>query len=179
VRRLTDHKGFNLGARRVTISTVGIVPAIRRLTREGTQVGLAVSLHAPTDELRESLVPLARKYPLPELMSACRDYAERTGRRVTFEYALIEGLNDSRKHAARLASLLEGLLCHVNLIPLNPVPDSPWQPSSADRVRAFHQALRGRGVNATTRLRRGMDIEAGCGQLRSRRLRVESTADCV
>jgi 23S rRNA (adenine2503-C2)-methyltransferase len=179
VQRLTDPRGFNLGARRITISTVGIVPAIRRLTREGSQVGLAVSLHAATDELRESIVPLARKYPLRELMSACRDYVERTGRRVTFEYALIEGLNDSRKDAGRLVSLLEGLLCHVNLIPLNPVPDSPWQPSSVERVRAFHQALRGRGVNVTTRLRRGMDIEAGCGQLRSRRLRVASPADCV
>jgi 23S rRNA (adenine2503-C2)-methyltransferase len=179
VQRLTDPRGFNLGARRITISTVGIVPAIRRLTREGSQVGLAVSLHAPTDELRESLVPLARKYPLRELMSVCRHYVERTGRRVTLEYALIEGLNDSRKDAARLVSLLEGLTCHVNLIPLNPVPDSPWQPSPVDQVRAFHRELRGRGVNVTTRLRRGMDIEAGCGQLRSRHLSVATSEDCV
>lgn len=179
VQRLTDPRGFNLGARRLTISTVGIVPTIRRLSREGSQVGLAVSLHAPTDQLRESLIPLARKYPLEELMSVCRDYVERAGRRVTFEYALIEGLNDARKDALRLASLLDGLLCHVNLIPLNPVEDSPWQASPVERVRAFHQTLRGRRVNVTTRLRRGMDIEAGCGQLRSRRLRLSSAGDCL
>jgi len=179
VRTLTNPLGLNLGARRITISTVGVVPAIKRLKHEDSQVGLAVSLHAPTDGLRQSLIPLAGKYPLHELISACRDYVNYTGRRVTFEYALISGLNDSMEHAAQVAGLLKGLLCHVNLIPLNPSTDSAWQASSAERVRAFQRELRKRGVNATTRLRRGLDIEAGCGQLRSGHVSAMGAQDCV
>lgn len=168
IETLNDSRGFNLGARRITISTVGIAPGIERLAQERLQVGLAVSLHAPEDSLRDSLVPINRRYPLKALMAACNNYVKCTGRRVTFEYALAQDVNDSRQQAAQLASLLEGLLCHVNLIPLNPIPDSPWQASSKERVRIFHQELTGLGIKSTVRLRRGMEIEAGCGQLRSR-----------
>jgi 23S rRNA (adenine2503-C2)-methyltransferase len=168
VETLTDPRGFNLGARRITISTVGIIPGIERLSHEKQQVGLAVSLHAPSDELRRTLVPVARRYPLRELIGACRSYVEHTGRRVTFEYALLDGLNDSSQHARDLATLLDGLLCHVNLIRANPVPESAWRGSPRKRVRAFHQELSHLGVNSTIRLGRGIEIEAGCGQLRSR-----------
>ena len=168
VETLTDARGYDLGARRITISTVGILPGIERLSREKLQVGLAVSLHAPADDLRQSLVPIARQYPLPDLLSACRAYVKRTGRRVTFEYALVDDLNDSQEQARQLAGLLRGLLCHVNLIPLNPTPDSSWQPSAMGKVLAFHQELQHLRINSTVRLRRGIDIEAGCGQLRSR-----------
>jgi len=176
VETLNDPRGFNLGARRMTISTVGVVPGIDRLSKEPLQVGLAVSLHAPTDRLRRKLVPIARRYPMGELMAACRRYVERTGRRITFEYALLQGINDSLEQATLLADLLSGLLCHVNLIPLNPTADSPWEPSSPDQVRAFHRELRRRGINSTIRLRRGIGIEAGCGQLRSRRPATETEA---
>ena len=169
VRTLTDSRGYNLGARRITISTVGIVPGIERLAGEGLQVGLAISLHAPNDDLRQSLVSIARRYPLSDVLDACRSYVEHTGRRVTFEYPLVHDLNDSLKLARQLAHLLAGLLCHVNLIPLNPTADSGWQPSPPDRVRAFHGELQRLAINSTIRLRRGIDIEAGCGQLRSRR----------
>jgi 23S rRNA (adenine2503-C2)-methyltransferase len=168
IETLHDPRGYNLGARRMTVSTVGIVPGIERLSRERLQIGLAVSLHAPEDDLRNTLVPINRRYPLKELMAACQDYVKLTGRRVTFEYALAQGVNDSRQQAVQLARLLDGLLCHVNLIPVNPIPHSPWQASSKERVQVFHGELSSRGVNSTVRLRRGIEIEAGCGQLRSR-----------
>lgn len=165
---LHDPEGFALGARRFTISTVGIVPGIERLSQERLQVGLAVSLHAANDALREQLVPVNRRYPLPMLMDACRQYVARTNRRVTFEYALIERVNDEPSQARELAHLLAGLLCHVNLIPLNPCPGSPYRPSPRERVVAFQQTLRRAGVPTTLRLGRGIEISAGCGQLRSR-----------
>jgi 23S rRNA (adenine2503-C2)-methyltransferase len=168
IETLTDSRGLNLGARRITISTVGVVPGIERLSRESLQVGLAVSLHAPDDSLRNTLVPINRHYPLKDLVAACRGYVKRTGRRVTFEYALTQGVNDSRQQAAQLASLLYGVLCHVNLIPLNPVPQSAWQASSKERVRIFQEELSSLGIGNTVRLRRGIEIGAGCGQLRSR-----------
>lgn len=168
IETLNHHWGFNLGARRITLSTVGLLPGIERLSREKLQVGLAVSLHAPTDELRDQLVPINRRYPLAELMAACRHYVERTGKRISFEYALMDGVNDSLEQARQLAGLLEGLLCHVNLIPLNPVADSPYQPSPKERVLAFEAELRRLGIPTTLRVRRGIDIQAGCGQLRQR-----------
>lgn len=169
VETLHDPQGFNLGARRMTISTAGVVPGIERLAGEALQVGLAISLHAPTDALRRKLVPISSRYPLGQLMAACERYVKCTGRRVTFEYALIQGVNDSLEQARLLAALLSGLLCHVNLIPLNPTADSEWQPSSPVQVSAFNEELRGSRINSTVRVRRGMSIEAGCGQLRSRR----------
>ncbi len=166
IRILNDPQGFNLGARRMTVSTVGIAPGIERLSREELEVGLAISLHAPTDELRNRLVPVNRKYPLSALIKACRGYTERTHRRVTFEYALIDGINDSPTQADTLASLLQNLLCHVNLIPINPVPELPYRPATHEAILAFERRLRERGINATLRISRGADIQAGCGQLR-------------
>jgi 23S rRNA (adenine2503-C2)-methyltransferase len=152
----------------VTVSTVGLVPGIRRLAEEGLPVNLAVSLHAADAELRDRLVPVNRRYPLGELLPAVRGYAAKTGRRVTIEYALIDGVNDSVEQARRLAALLEGLLCHVNLIPLNPTPGVALQPSPREKVDAFRSELEWAGIPATVRMRRGIDIEAGCGQLRRR-----------
>lgn len=168
IETLNDGRGFALGARRFTLSTVGIVPVIQRLSWEQLQVGLAVSLHAPTDRLRDKLVPLNRRYPLRQLMAACREYVQRTGRRITFEYALMEGINDSLEQARRLGRLLEGLTCHVNLIPLNPIVESPYQPSSRKAALAFQKELERQKVPTTMRVGRGVDIQAGCGQLRGK-----------
>ncbi len=170
IEALTHDEGFNLGARRITISTVGLVPGIRRLAEEGMQIGLAVSLHAPTDELRDKLVPINRRYPLTQLMAACRHYVERVGRRISFEYALINGINDSPEQARQLAHLVDGLFCHVNLIPLNRVHESPYQPSSQGRILAFQAELNRLKVPSTLRVERGVDIRAGCGQLRCQRM---------
>ncbi|MGC9332684.1 MAG: 23S rRNA (adenine(2503)-C(2))-methyltransferase RlmN [Anaerolineae bacterium] len=170
---LTDERGYNLGARRITLSTVGLVPGIRRLAAEDLAINLAVSLHAATDALRDRLVPFNRKYPLGELMAAIREYVAGSGRRVTFEYALIDGVNDSLEQAQDLADLLAGILCHVNLIPLNPTPGSPLQPSPREQVDAFRQELQWANIPVTVRMRRGIDIEAGCGQLRQRQTNIE------
>ena len=170
VDRLTDPAGFNLGARRITISTVGLVPAIRRYADEQRQTPLAISLHAATDEERGRLLPVNRRWPLAELMDACRYYIEKTGRRLTFEWALIAGENDTEEQAHRLGELLRGLLCHVNLIPLNPTAGYGGAPSSPERVARFQAILGQYGVSSTVRVRRGIDIQAGCGQLRDRHI---------
>ncbi|HEY8497176.1 MAG TPA: 23S rRNA (adenine(2503)-C(2))-methyltransferase RlmN [Limnochordales bacterium] len=167
--RLMNHPlGFGLGARRLTISTVGIVPRIRDLAREVLQVGLAVSLHAADDETRDLLVPINQRYPIAELMAAVRDYVEQTHRRVTFEYVLLRGVNDSPADARKLAGLLEGLLCHVNLIPFNPVPETGFERPEAAVIKRFQDELTKRGIPATVRRSRGSDIDAACGQLRRR-----------
>ena len=171
VDRLTDEWGLNLGARKITISTVGLVPAIRRYADEQRQTPLAVSLHAATDEERDKLIPVNRKWPIAELMAACRYYVEKTGRRLTFEWALIEGENDTIEQAQALGQLLRGMLCHVNLIPLNPTQGYSGGPSSRERVEAFQEELARHGVSSTVRVRRGIDIQAGCGQLRDRVIR--------
>lgn len=168
IETLHDSQGFNLGARRITVSTIGLVPDIEKLSRESLPVGLAVSLHAPKDDLRDRLVPINRRYGLDALLAACRRYVERTGRRLSFEYVLIDGLNDSPQLAQELAWRLKGLLCHVNLIPLNPVEGCTYRPSPRPRVEAFQKELARAGINATVRLGRGIDIQAGCGQLRAR-----------
>jgi len=165
---LNDHEGFNLGARSFTISTVGIIPGIERFTEEDSQVNLAISLHAGDDELRTRLVPINARYPLGPLMASCRAYVRKTHRRVTFEIALIDGVNDSTDDAHKVAKLLAGLLCHVNLIPLNPIPSSTFRPSPRERVDAFAQDLINAGINTTVRMGRGVKISAGCGQLRGR-----------
>jgi 23S rRNA (adenine2503-C2)-methyltransferase len=180
IETLNDARGFGLGARRITLSTVGVVPGIQRLSREKLQVGLAVSLHAPTDRLRDKLAPLNQRYPLRQLMAACRDYGQNTGRRISFEYALVEGINDSLKQASELGRLLQDSLlkvhcpCHVNLIPLNPTAGSRYQPSSRKMALAFQRKLKRQGVPTTMRVGRGIDIQAGCGQLRGRESRVTS-----
>jgi len=168
ISNLNDPRGFGLGARRFTISTAGVVPGIKRLARRSRGVGLAVSLHAPDDALRDELVPINRKYPLRKLLSASKFYTENVGRRVTFEYALIQGVNDSDGHASRLAKLLQRLLCHVNLIPLNPTSGCAYKPSSPDRVLRFRNLLARERIQTTVRARRGLNISAGCGQLRGR-----------
>ena len=170
VLNLNDREGLALGARRFTISTVGIVPGIERMARESLAVGLAVSLHAPDNELRDQLVPINRRYPLERLLQAVRFYIERSGRRVTFEYALIKGVNDSDQHAAKTVALLSGLLCHVNLIPMNPTPHCTLEPSERERVVRFQEILVQGRIQTTVRLRRGSEIQAGCGQLRERHL---------
>jgi 23S rRNA (adenine2503-C2)-methyltransferase len=166
MRRLTDPEAFGLGARHITLSTVGLVPMIDRMADEGLQIGLAVSLHAPNDPLRTQLAPVNKAYPLDELLAAVERYIATTHRRVTFEYALMRGINDSRELAEELAQKIKHLLCHVNLIPLNPIPDSPFQPTSDEDTGQFAQILRGHGISTTVRLRRGIEINAGCGQLR-------------
>lgn len=168
ILNLNDREGLALGLRRFTISTAGIVPGIERMAREGLEVGLSVSLHAPDNALRNQLVPINRRYPLERLLPACRLYIERTGRRVTFEYALIQGVNDSERHAVETARLLHGLLCHINIIPVNPVAGCGYEPSSRERVLQFQETLVKHKIQTTVRLRRGVDIQAGCGQLRSR-----------
>lgn len=170
VQTLNSPHGLNLGSRHITISTAGVVPGILELAGWPWQVGLAVSLHAPSDELRDRLVPLNRRYPLKELMAACRAYTQATRRRVTFEYTLIAELNDSPAQARALAALLKGELCHVNLIPLNPIPGVTLRPSPRRRVLAFQAELQQQGIPCTVRVERGSDVDAACGQLRRREI---------
>ncbi len=171
VDRLTNEDGFNLGARKITISTVGMVPAIRRYADEQRQTPLAISLHAATDEERDKLIPVNRRWPIADIIDACHYYLEKTGRRLTFEWALIAGENDTVDEADRLGRLLKGMLCHVNLIPLNPTAGYGGQPSSPEDVERFRDTLAEYGVSSTVRVRRGIDIQAGCGQLRDRVVR--------
>ena len=167
VRWLIDRDGLDLRARGVTISTVGLPGAIRRLAGEGLQIGLTVSLHAPDDELRRQLIPTAGGVTLDGLVEASSDYVERTGRRVTFAYALLERLNDGPEQARRLADRIRGMRCHVNLIPYNPTAGEGLRRPSLRRVRAFQRELQAAGVNATVRIERGVEIAAACGQLRT------------
>jgi 23S rRNA (adenine2503-C2)-methyltransferase len=164
-RRLNDPQGFNFGARRFTISTVGLVPKIKRFSEDLSQANLAVSLHAATDELRDKLLPVNRVYALQVLIAACREHVRRTGRRVTFEWALIDGVNDGSEQAYALCQLVQGLNCHVNLIPLNPIHGYSGAASPATRVAAFQGILQACGLSTTIRARRGIEIDAGCGQL--------------
>jgi len=163
--RLNLQSGFNIGARRFTISTVGLVPAIRRFTSENRQYNLAVSLHAADDQLRASMLPINNKYPLDELFHAIKEYVDNTRRRITFEWAMINNINDDTDQARKLAHRLKGLLCHVNIIPLNPTRNYPGIASPRQRVLAFQAELERHGIPCTIRLRRGIDIQAGCGQL--------------
>jgi 23S rRNA (adenine2503-C2)-methyltransferase len=165
VERLNDPAGFNFGARRITLSTVGLAPMIERFAAERRQVNLAVSLHAATDELRSELLPINKKYPLAVLFEAVRKYYALTKRRVTFEWALIQGKNDTAAQARALADLAVGLPCHVNVIPLNPTRDYAGQATTRERAAAFKAALESCGLPCTIRVRRGIDINAGCGQL--------------
>ena len=160
-------KRLGIGARHITISTVGLVPQIRRFADEGLQVKLAVSLHKADDSERSALLPVNRRWPINELMDACRYYVERTNRRVTFEWAAIAGENDTVAEAQRLGRLLAGLHCHVNIIPLNPTAGYGGRPAPAPELDRFLATLRQYGVKATVRVRRGIDIDAGCGQLKT------------
>ena len=167
IHRLNDPSpgGMGIGARGITLSTVGLVPRIRQLADEGLPVTLAVSLHAPDDELRDTLVPINTRYPVQEVLDAAWEYADKTHRRVSIEYALIKGINDQAFRAEKLARLLEGELVHVNLIPLNPTPGSKWTASLPRDEAAFVRILRNRGVQVTVRDTRGREIDGACGQL--------------
>jgi 23S rRNA (adenine2503-C2)-methyltransferase len=169
LRILNSAEGFNLGARHMTVSTVGLVPAIRKLSQEPLQVNLAISLHAPTDELRNSTMPVNRKYPLQELLAACKDYIAATKRQVTFEYVLLAGVNDTEEYAHLLGRLLAPLkqFAHVNCIPVNATSASYAAPGP-DAIRAFRNILFEHGVSNSVRAERGDDIAAACGQLRTR-----------
>ena len=166
---LNSGDGFNLGARHMTVSTVGLVPAIRKLSQENLQVNLAISLHAPTDELRSKTMPINRKYPLAELLSACKDYIATTKRQVTFEYVLLAGVNDTPIYAKQLADLLAPLkqFAHVNCIPVN-VTTASYKTPGPEAIRAFRNILYERGISNSVRAERGDDIAAACGQLRTR-----------
>jgi len=166
IARLRGELG--IGARHITVSTVGLVPKILAFAELGLQVKLAISLHAATDAERSALLPVNQRFPLTELMAACRTYADKTGRRVSFEWALIAGRNDDPATAERLAALLTGLPCHVNLIPLNPTARYGGAPTALPDAAAFVDVLTRHGIPATVRVRRGIDIDAGCGQLKSK-----------
>ena len=165
VERLNDKQGFNLGARNMTVSTVGLVKGIRQLTDESLQINLAVSLHAPNDDLRSELMPVNQRFPIAELMDAVREYTDKTRRRVSFEYVLLQDTNDLPEHAHQLAHLIKGMLCHVNLIPWNPIPGTPLSRSHRERVTAFQRIIQAAGISCTVRVERGVDIAAACGQL--------------
>ena len=178
IRAINDPNGLAVGARHITLSTVGLVPQIIRLASENLQINLAVSLHAPDDETRSETMPINRRYPLDMLISTCRDYVQITGRRIFFEYVLLKDQNDSLSHADRLGELLAGLLCHVNLIPVNPTADGPYDRTESPQIKRFQNLLRRHGVPSTVRMEKGIDIDAGCGQLRDRVLATtELTAD--
>lgn len=166
LRLLTDEKGYNLSARNITVSSCGIVPRIYDLANENLPITFALSLHAPTDEERKELMPVAHRYTLAETLDACRAYFDRTGRRVTFEYSLVKGKNDSREQAMKLAKLLAGMNCHVNLIPINPVEEREYEKSDQDSIAKFKLTLEKNHINATIRKSMGSDIDAACGQLR-------------
>lgn len=166
VRMVSDENGLHISQRNVTISTCGVAPALRRLAEEGLAITPAISLHAPTDELRKQLMPVAKSFSLRELLEAADAYVEKTGRRMTFEYALIDGVNDSTSHARTLAALLRGRNCHVNLIPVNPVRERNYRRSHVKNVLQFQKTLENEGIHATIRRELGSDIDAACGQLR-------------
>jgi len=171
VETLNSKHGLELGARQITLSTSGLVPQLRQLAEESLHLELAISLHAATDELRNRLMPINRKYPLAELIPACVYYLEKTGRRPTFEYALFEGVNDSPENARETAELLKGINCAVNIIVGNPTTSREFRSSSLAQAQLFQKHLFAGGIFNTIRVSKGADIEAGCGQLRSRRLK--------
>jgi 23S rRNA (adenine2503-C2)-methyltransferase len=171
IRRWADPQTLNFSPRRVTVSTIGLVPFIERLSAEGLPVNLAVSLHAPDDDLRSQLIPINRKYPIAAVIGAARAHAQRTARRTSYEYVLLEGVNDSLQQAARLAQLVDHPRSHVNLIPMNRVEGSPLAPPSKTRIQAFQAVLQAARISTTVRATRGLDIDAACGQLRARQLR--------
>lgn len=163
---VNSKEGLNIGMRHISLSTCGLVDKIDRLAEENLQLTLSVSLHAPTDEVRSSIMPVNRRYPVAELMQACRRYFEKTGRRISFEYAMIRGVNDTPEMARLLIGRLRGIAAHVNLIPLNEVAESPLKPSTPEAVRLFQKTLEESGIPATVRRTLGSDIDASCGQLR-------------
>ncbi len=159
--------GLNIGLRHISLSTCGLVDKIDRLSDEGLPVTLSISLHAPNDTIRRQTMPIANKWSIKELLDACRRYIDKTGRRISFEYALIDGVNDSKEHANELGRLLSGMLCHVNLIPVNPIKEKNFTRSEKNTIKVFTETVETYKINATVRRRLGSDINASCGQLRA------------
>ncbi|MBY0144528.1 23S rRNA (adenine(2503)-C(2))-methyltransferase RlmN [Neobacillus niacini] len=173
--KIINHdKGLMIGARHITVSTSGIVPKIYQFADENMQINFAISLHAPNTELRSRLMPINRAYKLDDLMKSVRYYIDKTGRRISFEYGLFGGVNDSVEHAEELADLLKGLKCHVNLIPVNYVPERDYVRTPKDKIFAFEKTLKNRGINVTIRREQGHDIDAACGQLRAKERKEET-----
>lgn len=177
LRLANSPEGLNIGNRHFSLSTSGIVPQIYRLAREQIPLTLAISLHAANDPDRSSIMPVNRKYSIDKLIEACKIYTKETGRRITFEYAMIKGVNDSLKHAGELSELLKGMLCHVNLIPVNTVEETGFTKSSRESIDSFMKVLERRGIEVTVRRELGSDINAACGQLRKSAVKAERAND--
>ena len=177
VKLLSDEHGANISQRNITVSTCGIVPRMRQLADEKLQITLALSLHACNQQKRLELMPVANKYDIHEVVDACRYYFEQTGRRITFEYSLVGGVNDSSQDAEELTALLQGINCHVNLIPVNPIKERDYVQSNRAVVEAFKNKLEKNGINVTIRREMGRDIDGACGQLRKRYISAERTVD--
>jgi 23S rRNA (adenine2503-C2)-methyltransferase len=174
LKTINHEKGLNIGARHITVSTSGVVPKIYKFADEKMQINFAISLHAPTTEIRSKLMPVNRAWPLEKLMDSIRYYIETTGRRVTFEYGLFGGVNDQEEHAELLSDLIKGIKCHVNLIPVNYVLERDYVRTPRDQIFAFEKVLKKRGVNVTIRREQGHDIDAACGQLRAKERKEET-----
>lgn len=168
IEMLTDEHGLHISQRNLTVSTCGLVPRMRQLADRKLQITLALSLHASSQEKREELMPVAKRYNIEDTLEACRYYFEKTGRRVTFEYSLVSGVNDTDQDAQRLAGLIKSMNCHVNLIPVNPVKERDYVQPKAGKVRDFQNKLEKYGINVTIRREMGRDIDGACGQLRKR-----------
>lgn len=169
LKNVNDEHGINIGYRHISLSTCGVVPNIERLMKYALPITLSISLHAPTDEIRSTIMPVNNAYPVDELLAVCRKYTERTGRRISFEYSVINGVNDSEECAKILASKLKGMLCHVNLIPVNNVEENDFKKPSADKIRRFMSVIDKYNIPVTVRRELGSDISASCGQLRRQR----------
>ncbi len=167
---ISDEQGLCISQRNLTVSTCGLVPKILELAEEGLSITLAISLHAPDDALRQTMMPIARVYSIKQILEACRVYYGKTGRRLTFEYSLVKDVNDTRHHALKLAELLRGMNCHVNLIPVNPIKERKFQQSDRTNQQEFKKLLEKNGINATIRREMGRDIDGACGQLRRRHM---------
>ena len=174
---LTDEHGLNISQRNVTVSTCGIVPKILELAEERLQITLALSLHAPNDQVRKTLMPIANKYSLSEILPACKEYYEKTGRRLTFEYSLVQGVNDNLDEARKLSSLIKDMHGHVNLIPVNPIKERDSRQSGREAIDAFRTYLEKQGINVTVRREMGRDIGGACGQLRKSYLKKEEEGE--
>jgi len=168
IRVLNDGQGLNIGARHITVSTVGLVPQILQLADEELQINLAISLHAPDNTTRSQTMPINKRYPVEDLIRACHTYADKTKRRIFFEYVLLKEQNDSLEQAQKLGRLLNGLHCHVNLIPVNPTKEGPFERTDLEAAKRFQGGLKQYGIPSTLRMEKGIDINAGCGQLRER-----------
>jgi len=177
LKRMNSPDTLNISYRRMTVSTCGLVPGILKFSEEGFPVNLSVSLHAPNDEIRKTIMPVARKYSIDNILSACNIYTQKTGRRVTFEYTLMKGINDLDVHAEELGKRLAGLLCHVNLIPVNTVEGTGYEKSDRERVESFKKVIEKYGIPVTVRRELGSDIAASCGQLRKRSVEIDRMVD--